>query len=58
MISGISIVDASTIYNNGIIIFGTLYGFDENGYFLSDTIEPGNGYWIRASEGGDITIPS
>ncbi len=33
----------------------TLYGFNDS-YFLSDTIDPDNGYWIRASTGGYITL--
>ena len=57
LISGISTsINASTIYNNTIIIANTLFGFNKDGYFLQNTIEPGNGYWIRASEPGTITI--
>ena len=54
MISGISSKQILTDDDN-IIIPDTLFGFNTS-YFLSNTMEPGNGYWIRASNDGDITI--
>ena len=56
LISGTSQI--STIIDpDEIIIFGTLYGF-ELGYISSDEILPGRGYWIRASQDGEITLTS
>jgi len=40
---------------NGIIIPGTLWGFDGT-YNQSETLEPGYGYWLRASGPGPITV--
>ena len=59
MISGITdAVDATNIQDpGGIIIPGTIYGFD-NGYAQADVIEPGNAYWLRAAEAGDVSLSS
>ena len=57
LISGISnVVNESDIYDpNGIIIPGSFYTF--NGVYLNTTsIDPGNGYWVRASSSGEITL--
>ena len=54
MISGISSKQILTDDDN-IIIPNTLFSFNAS-YFLSNTMEPGNGYWIRASKNGVITI--
>ncbi|SVC99970.1 uncharacterized protein METZ01_LOCUS352824, partial [marine metagenome] len=57
LISGIS----SPVSVNGIgdigeiIIPGTIYGYNGS-YVQAETIEPGNGYWLRAGETGSITI--
>ncbi|MFQ5584746.1 MAG: hypothetical protein ACE5GL_09960, partial [Calditrichia bacterium] len=40
---------------NDIIIPGTLFGFD-GVYTISDTIRPGNGYWVRTFAAGQVTI--
>ncbi|MBL7047117.1 MAG: T9SS type A sorting domain-containing protein, partial [Candidatus Marinimicrobia bacterium] len=40
---------------SGIIIPNTCYLFNE-GYVPASTIDPGKGYWIRASGEGEITI--
>ncbi|MCH8524739.1 MAG: T9SS type A sorting domain-containing protein [Balneolales bacterium] len=40
---------------SGILVPGTLYSFD-SGYTLADAIKPGKGYWVMASESGEITI--
>lgn len=42
---------------NNIVIPGTVYGF-EGTYVRSSEIEPGQGYWIRASKKGSIRITS
>jgi hypothetical protein len=57
MISGITdAVNVADIQDPGeIIVPGTVYGFS-NGYFQADMIEPGNAYWLRTFEAGDITI--
>ena len=38
-----------------IIIPGTLWGY-WNGYYASDKLEPGYGYWLRTWEPGTITL--
>ena len=57
LISGISsTVDVDGIGDTGeIIIPGTIYGYNGS-YVQAETIEPGNGYWLRAGETGSITI--
>ena len=40
---------------SGLIITGTIYGFNGN-YVETETIEPGNGYWLRSYGAGEITI--
>jgi hypothetical protein len=57
MVSGIStpvgvdfIIDPS-----GLIILGTVYGFDGS-YFSESTIETGYGYWLRSVSDGEITL--
>ena len=42
---------------DSIIVPGTLYGFNE-GYVETDMLVPGNGYWVRAFEEGEITLAS
>jgi len=56
IISGISeLVTSEQIYSTGLVSTGTLYGY--NGvYYLSDTMEPGVGYWARSNTGGELTI--
>jgi hypothetical protein len=57
MISGIStaVVLENIIDPDGIIVPGTLYGFNGT-YFPSPYLVPGQGYWIRAYESGEITL--
>ena len=38
-----------------IIVENTFYGFSE-GYFMTDTLVPGNGYWLRAFQDGEISF--
>ena len=58
LISGITIsLDITEIQDPGeIIIAGTFYGFSSDGYLNTENIEPGEGYWVRASASGSITI--
>ena len=42
---------------DSIIVPGTLYGFN-GGYEETDILVPGNGYWVRAFEAGEITLTS
>jgi hypothetical protein len=59
LVSGLS--EDISIYSvsdpDSIIIPGTLYGFNE-GYVESDILVPGNGYWLRAFQAGDIILSS
>ena len=57
IISGITTVtNINSIQDpGGIIIPGTFWNF-ANGYGLIEELIPGTGYWVRASEGGEITI--
>ncbi|SVB22995.1 uncharacterized protein METZ01_LOCUS175849, partial [marine metagenome] len=56
LISGLSTpVNADILYASGLIADGTLYGFSDV-YFNSELIEPGRGYWVRATESGEITL--
>ena len=59
MISGISqTVNVSSIYDpDQLIIDGTVYGFND-GYEPTETVDPGQGYWIRSSGNGTITLTS
>ena len=59
LISGISeTVDVASIFDpDGIIVNGTLYGYDE-AYVSSTELLVGKGYWIRAYEPGEITLTS
>jgi len=45
------------LYSFSIIQDGTLNGLDGD-YFSPESIEPGIGYWVRATEGGEITLTS
>ncbi len=49
----ISIYSASDPGN--IIVENTLYGFSE-GYFITDTLYTGHGYWLRAFQDGAILL--
>ena len=60
LVSGLS--EDISIYSvsdpGSIIIPGTLYGFNEDGYIEADILVPGEGYWVRAFEAGEITLTS
>ena len=57
MIAGISSsVAVSSISDpDDLIVPGTIYGFDD-GYFESESIEPGRGYWLRALQDGVVSL--
>jgi len=57
LISGVSeLVNIISIHDpNQLIIEGTIFGFTD-GYSPTETIEPGNGYWLRSSGDGTIVI--
>ena len=59
LVSGVS--EDVSIYSifdpDSIIVPGTLYEFNE-GYTAVDMLSPGNGYWFRAFQSGDITLTS
>ena len=38
-----------------LIIPGTYYGFG-NGYELTETLEPGKGYWVRSTGDGSVSF--
>ena len=41
---------------DGIIIFGTIYGFNNGVYTVTESIEPGKGYWVRTNGSGSIAL--
>jgi len=57
LISGVSeTVNINSIYDpNQLIIEGTIFGFSD-GYESVETIEPGNGYWVRSNGNGIIVF--
>ena len=58
MISGISAsADPSADVEdpNGIIVGGSLYGFSGT-YQAASSIDPGQGYWVRANAAGAVTV--
>ena len=59
LISGISedISIYSAIDPENIIVENTLYEFSE-GYFNTDILVPGNGYWLRSFQDGEIILNS
>ena len=42
--------------SDGIIILGTIYGFNNGVYTITKNIEPGKGYWVRANSSGSIFL--
>ena len=59
LISGISeeLSSYSVSDPNNIIVPNTLYSFSD-GYSISESLTPGQGYWIRTYEAGEITLSS
>ena len=41
---------------DGIIISGTIYGFNSGVYTITENIETGKGYWVRANSSGPIFL--
>ena len=60
LISGIStpLIISNMQDPDGIIISGTVYEFTSSGYFNTENIEPGKGYWLRANISGNIILIS
>jgi hypothetical protein len=58
LISGLStLVDVAMLYNSGLVVTGGIYGYDGS-YMNAETIDPGMGYWVRATQDGEITLSS
>ncbi len=49
-------IDVSALEDPGDIVVSDFFGYF-NGYFASSIFSIGNGYWVRASAPGTITIP-
>lgn len=49
-------IDISTIQTNPSGIITSAFFSFNNGYVTSDFLEPGKGYWVKASEQGEILI--
>jgi hypothetical protein len=56
LISGTS-ASSGIVDPDGIIISGTLYGYN-NAYYNASSLDPGFGYWVRATADGEIIIDS
>ena len=58
LISGITTpLDITEIEDpNGIIIAGTVYGFNIDVYTNTENMEPGKGYWVKTNSSGSITL--
>jgi hypothetical protein len=41
--------------SDGIVAAGSIYGLSQ-GYVVADTVKPAHGYWLRATEGGQISL--
>lgn len=56
--AGASAVPASGVVGiPGGAISSSFYGY-ENGYRVADSLRPGRGYWVKASQNGRIVFPS
>jgi len=56
LISGLSTpVDVAVLYGSGLVVANGIYGYDD-GYNNVDMINPGKGYWVRASGSGNIIL--
>jgi len=40
----------------GITISSTIYSFNNGAYIITESIEPGKGYWIKTISSGSITL--
>ena len=45
------------VYADEIVQIGTIYGLD-GVYYSPESVDPGMGYWVRATQDGDITLSS
>ena len=41
---------------DALIVPLTLFGFGSSGYYATETLEPGHGYWIRSYGAGEISL--
>jgi hypothetical protein len=58
LISGLSTpVDVDMLYSSGLVVTGGIYGYDGS-YVSPEVINPGMGYWLRATQDGEITLSS
>ncbi len=56
LVSGLGeAIPVSAVTDDGAIINSPWYGF-EGAYFVAGDIEPGFGYWLRASQAGNIAL--
>ncbi len=60
LISGTHIeTNVNTISDpDNIVVPNTIYGFSATGYYNSDVLVPGQGYWVRSTANGVITVIS
>ncbi|TAK57980.1 MAG: T9SS type A sorting domain-containing protein [Bacteroidetes bacterium] len=59
LIGSISIPVAVTQLQQSIdgLITSPIYGYDD-GYYIADSIKPMRGYWVKASQSGEVTLSS
>jgi hypothetical protein len=50
-------IASSSVTAVGTVLQSAFFGFD-NGYFSASTIEPGKGYWVKASTAGTLVLSS
>ncbi|MDI6803179.1 MAG: SdrD B-like domain-containing protein [Bacteroidota bacterium] len=50
-------ISAASIQPIGTTIISPLFGYN-NGYFITDSIEPGKGYWVKVSSAGKLVLSS
>lgn len=41
---------------DGILVDNKFYGYNKQGYFNTDTLQPGRGYWVKVREDGKIIL--
>ncbi len=49
-----SLIELSSVPSS--IIESRFYGYDSNGYYIADKLEPGFGYWVKVREDGKILL--
>jgi hypothetical protein len=50
-----SVASGTIVDPEGILIAGTLYGYDA-GYYASSTVDRGKGYWVKTRAAGTVTL--